>query len=320
MKLKQHAYILLALAALIFSCSNRTEEENGIGEYGQVTGFKIVTLTSNTGKPTVFVFRKEGNSFLYYSTITEGWSAQGEVKTSLPMGKYKFLIAQTFGENCLLDPNPLLPGTAYEEIKFEVKPDAANPGYLLAADELYLPEADVADSIYAIERESTVSCTLKRAVSQLLVSVKQGYKEGTEFISVPYPSGHSVADLIRDIEIEVSGIGNFTNAFQTMGTGKSLFRFSVRQEEITPEGFAEITGPFIFPPSNAGKEIGLKVILYPEDGSPFPLTERQFTGIAGRNEQLEIRLWLNTAYKLIDITLERTPISAEAAGDQGIWE
>ncbi|MCP9612187.1 FimB/Mfa2 family fimbrial subunit [Coprobacter tertius] len=319
MRVIRYIFLVVLPVMCLFSCSEDTLDGRKPGVSSEIRNKKeTVTFINKTNNAIIYAFRKEGEGYWYNSTIGEHWN-EGKIKVSMPMGEYKFLFSESSGNNFMLIPETLTPITNYKDVMFVVKPDVLNNGCLMPSGELFLQEYQIADSVYSISSGSTITCTLKRAVSQLRITVKQGYKHGDEYIPVPYEQGHSMADIFENIQVEITGVGKCVNASGTYDTGKSLSTYSIDKNVLTADGFIDIDGPFFLPSSNSERKISLKVSLNPVDGSPFQKMEKLLTGHAERNEQLEIRLWVNSAYKLIGITLDRIPISEKITGDNGMW-
>ena len=86
--------VSLAFLPLLFSCSGQEEltTSSGMPEENIPAGITRVAFKSGPQPQCVYIFRKEGNSFRYDSTITGGWSAEGTMTARLLVGDYKFLF------------------------------------------------------------------------------------------------------------------------------------------------------------------------------------------------------------------------------------
>lgn len=311
----------LLFLPMMLSCSGQEEltDSSGGPEENLPAGIARVAFQSDPQPQCLYIFRKEGDSFRYDSTINTGWSADGKLTTRLLLGDYKFLF--TGEQNAQVDvfPSPLTPDVAPEQLRFVARTDNEHPGYLLSTGELFLPEPDVAAKVYTIQGNDEIACTLKRKVSQLEFVLKRGYKEGNEYIPLPYDKGDNVLEMVKELRVEISGVARECNFNGTSGKGNMIATYSASERQsIDEQGFATFAGPFVFPPANANGEVNLKITLVPITGSPYkPLSLK---GKLEANRKLEVNLWLNSSYFDIGVTIHNGPITERTDGDAGVWE
>ncbi len=349
--------IIYAPLFLIFlSCSDtRIEEvETETGDKGG-QGVPITFRSGQNTDVSLYIFRKEADRFVYRSEINKGWSAEGKLTTQLEKGDYQFLFVKSDGEGTQLSPTPLQSHTILEEVYFNALPDPAHEGGILPVNELFLPEPDAAMRIYSIQEEETVSCTLKRVVSRLLVSIKRGQVENGVYTPAPYPSGENIFQTIGKIEVTLSGAATAANVFGTKGAATLFTSFTeTDKDSLTQEGFAAFTGPFFFPPSES-EEVEIAVSIYPADETKEEVIRKVVNGQVKKNEQLCVVLWLEPETQTepdpdpdpepepnpdpepdpdpdpdpepepepnrsILLTVDTQPISQETEGDKGVWE
>lgn len=312
--------VSLAFLPLLFSCSGQEEltTSSGMPEENIPAGITRVAFKSGPQPQCVYIFRKEGNSFRYDSTITGGWSAEGTMTARLLVGDYKFLFTGPLGNQTNVLPASLDHTVTFEQLCFATLTDSKHPGNILPAGELFLPEPTVADSVYTIAGGNEIECTLKRRVAQLTFILKRGYKEGDDYIPQPYSEGHHVLENIRELRVELTGIARQCNYLNTSGEGMLIRNYSAAEyESIDTQGFATFTGPFVFP-SATGTSAGLNITLVPVSGEPYP--PLQLSGKLEANRKLEVSLWLTSSYFDIGVTIQNLPISGRTNGDEGIWE
>lgn len=321
--------IIYAPLFLIFlSCSDtrieEVETELG-GEGGQ--GVPVTFRAGESTDVSLYIFRKEADRFVYRSEINKGWSAQGKVTTRLDKGTYQFLFVKSDGQGTQLSPSPLQSNTSMEEMYFNALPDPARQGGILPVNELFLPDPDAATRIYSIEGEETVSCTLKRAVSRLLVAVKRGHGENGVYTPAPYPAGENIFQTIGKVEVTLSGVATATNVWATKGSATLFTAFAeADKDSLTQEGFAAFTGPFFFPPSE-GEGVEVAVAIYPADQTEGEIIRKVVNGQVKKNEQLCVVLWIEPEAepgpdpnRSILVAVDTRPISQETEGDKGVWE
>lgn len=318
--------IYAPLFLILFSCSESriTEMEDVIGG-GETPSVPVTFRTEAVTDVSLYIFRKKGDLFLYQSEINKGWTTDGRVTIQMDKGDYQFLFVKSDGQGTELSPSPLQTDNRLEEIHFNALSDPLQEGGVLPVNELFLPEPEAATRIYSIRGGETVSCTLKRAVSRLLLMLKRGHADNAVYVPDPYPFGENILQKIRKIEVTISGVGTSADLFGTKGSATLSTTFSeANKDSLTQEGFAAFTGPFFFP-SSSGGPVEVSVSIYPKDESSEKMIRRVVSGEVKKNEQLCVVLWIEPETKpeenwSIGLTVDTRPISEETEGDKGVWE
>lgn len=310
--------ILLSLP-LLFSCSDQEEAIAPAGPQEVIpAGISEVTFKSGPLPQRVYIFRKEGNAFRYDSTLDGGWSDDGKMTARLLIGDYKFLFTGPLRSQVNVLPAPLDKTVTFEQLRFVSQAAPGQPENILPAEELFLPEPDIADSVYTIRGGDKIECTLKRRVSQLEFALNRGYKEGDEYVPQPYAEGHNILEMIGEIRVEISGVGRECNYLGTSGEGTLSCQYEAAQRDnIDSQGFATFTGPFVFPPAGGG-DVHLAITLISVSGKAYPTLH--LTGKLETNRKLIVTLWLSSSYFDIGVTIHNLPISGRTDGDSGVWE
>lgn len=303
------------------ACSNDEVYTDGsLGEELDSSNSKTVTFSqADMDGVSVLIFAHSNTEFKYLRHINTGWTEDGKVSTLLDIGTYKFLFLKKIGINTILYPNPLDANSNFEDIKIEAKEDILHEGYLLPVDEIWLPETEeMAKEIYVINNPTTIYNKLKRAVSQIKLNIKRGYKSESGILPYPFPEGKNIMDNIKEIKMDISGIGETVTISGGSGSSKTQYTSQVATE-ITTEGYAVFDGPFVFP-NGTGMNASVKITITPKDESAFPVMTVDVEGLLERNKKMEITLWLTSIYKFINVTVVTDPISESQDGDLGIWE
>lgn len=311
---------------LLLSCSDRiTEMQEPEISGGEMQSTPVTFRAGTATNVSLFIFRKTGDRFLYQSEIDKGWSMDGKITVSMEKGDYQFLFVCSNETGMTLTPDSPQTDTSLEEIRFNALPDPIHEGEILPVNELFLPDPEVATQVYAIQGGETVSCTLKRAVSRLLLVLKRGHAENGVYVPEPYPTGSHILQEIQEAQVTISGIGTSADIYGTKGTGTLSTTFSeADKDDISDEGFASFTGPFFFPPTDNGT-VRVSVDLIPQDGTTGETIRKVVTGQVKKNEQLQVVLWVEAGdephgERIIGVTVDTQPISEETDGDKGIWE
>lgn len=318
--------IYAPLFLFLLSCTDRIteveEQEIGRGEMQSAP----VTLRAGTAKDvSLFIFRKTGDRFVYQSEINKGWSTDGMITVSMEKGDYQFLFVSSDGTATALTPYPPQTDTDLEEIRFKALPDPYHKGKILPVNEVFLPELDDAIREYSIRGGETVSCTLKRAVSRLLLVLKRGHKENDGYVPEPYPAGENILQDIQEVQMTISGIGTSAGIHGTEGTSSLSTTFMEADKDgFTDAGFVSFAGPFFFPPADNGT-VRVAVHLIPKEGTAGTTIHKVVTGQVKKNQRLQVVLWIGTGDepqgdRVIGVTVDTKPISDETDGDKGIWE
>lgn len=318
--------IYAPLFLFLLSCSDRITdmEEQEIGG-GEMQSTPVTFRTGAATDVSLFIFRKTGDRFLYQSEIDKGWSTDGKITVSMDKGDYQFLFVSSDGTGTTLTPDPPQTDTYLEEMRFNALPDPVREGNILPVNELFLPEPEAATQVYTIRGGETVSCTLKRAVSRLLLVLKRGHAENGVYVPEPYPAGTHILQEIKEAQVTISGIGTSADIYGTMGAGTLSTTFSeADKDDISDEGFASFTGPFFFPPAEDGI-VRVAVDLVPKTGETATTIHKVVSGQVKKNEQLQVVLWIGAGDephgdRVIGVTVDTQPISEETDGDKGIWE
>lgn len=311
--------IILLSLPLLFSCSGQ-EGFTDPSDPQEVTpaGTSEVTFNSAPLPQCVYIFRKEGNVFRYDSTLNGGWSDEGKMTARLLIGDYKFLFTGPLNGQVNVLPAPLDKTVGFDQLRFVSQTSPGQPENILPAEELFLPEPDVADSTYSIRGGDVIECTLKRRVSQLGFVLNRGYKEGDEYVPQPYAEGRNILETIGEIQVKISGAGRECNYLGTSGEGTISCSYAAAgRDSIDSRGFAVFTGPFIFPPAGDG-DLHLAITLIPVSGPGYPTL--QLTSKLEANRKLLVTLWLSSSYFDIGVTIRNLPISGRTEGDSGVWE
>lgn len=326
---KFNIFLISVLGCLAAACSDPAggnmspDNEEVAGESGTMAG---VTFAAASDDITVFAFRKEGNDYKYRKTFTGEWVAddlQENVyrrRAKISSGTYKFMFVKGYGQNLTLFPAAPGNDTDFGDIGFNL---ASDDGYYLSADELFLEKNPETIVPYDVHRTSIVSSTLSRAVSRIDVNLNRGYYDNGVYVGVPFEKGNSILDLFEGIELTINGAGTFVGL--SGGQGSGTVKHSLQgsdYDEITDQGFARFTGPYIIP---TGKEFDVKVALLPAQGSDYPVLVKDFTGNSLlRNEKLTLNLWVTESADdseiIINITAETAPITDLSEGEAGMWD
>lgn len=313
--------LLIVILSMTVACSNEdTIIKNSLGDELNSVNNKAVTLSGATmDGVSVLIFGRNENAFKYQRSISTGWSVDGKVSTLLEIGMYKFLFLKYKEENTIFYPKPLDTNSTFESIKIEAKDDPDNIGYLLPVDEIWLPETEgLANKQYLIDNPTTIFNRLERAVSQVQVNIRRGYKSGENILPLPFPEGKDITENIKEIIMDIDGVGESITISGGSGSSKTIYT-AESAAEITDDGYAIFEGPLVFP-NGSGENTSVNLTIVPKDGSLYPTMKANAAGLLERNKKLEITLWLTSTYKLINVTVRTEPISLSEDGDEGIWE
>lgn len=315
--------LFLISLPILFSCSPQEELTDSSGKPEEIpAGISRVSFsTRGSQSPCVYVFRKEGDNFVYQSTLDSGWTPEGKLTTRLLIGDYKFLFTGPLDGQLDVLPAPLNKSVTFDQLRFAAHEDSGPNGDFLPAGELFLPEPDIANQVYTIRGSEQIACTLKRRVAQLSFTVARGYKkEGTEdeYVPQPYTGTHNILETIKELRVEIAGVANQCNYLGTSGKGKVYQSYTgTSPKNMTPEGFVTFTGPFVFPPAD-GEEVKLTLTLVSVTGEEY--TPISLKGKLEANRQLAVNLWLAFTYFDIGVTVHTEDISGRTGGDAGMWE
>ncbi|MDR2947753.1 MAG: FimB/Mfa2 family fimbrial subunit [Prevotella sp.] len=319
MKKRYYIIWMWMLIVLLTACSNKDED---VFDHGNPTldhKSEAITFSQEMGGVSVLIFNESNDNFKYLRSIVSGWSTDGKVSTRLNLGKYKFLFLKSAGTSTSLYPASFDDNTSFDDIKIIAKTDTQNENYVLPVDEIWLPETEeLAKTIYTIVDETTVQNKLTRAVSQIIVHVKRVANESGKITELPFPPGKNITDDIKEIKLDINGVGEAVNIRGGIGSTKTK---DILDEvtDIDDYGFATYNGPFVFPKETAGQST-INISVIPSEDSVFPDMNTSVNGRLERNKKLEITLLVTATYQLIDITVDTNPMKEIAQGDSGIWE
>lgn len=322
MNRKKINYGMLGFLLLFCSCemSDIPDEDStaSVGSHGQA----ITLEASANDYVTLFIFRKSGDSFLYQTDISSGWDAQGKIVYSIDPGMYRFLFVKTPWTGIQLSPDVLTTSTDFDRLRFEARPVPGRENEVFPVDELFLPQDPSTSDPLEIKGGETIACTLTRAVCRSRLLIKRGEQQNGEYLPAPYPEGETILDNLKSIRLELDGVGTSADLYSTYGKGIMITDWNIENDNLTTEGFAELNGPFFFPPASSDKIIEAKVEMEMETGmltSPVMKVES-----VRRNDEVDIVVWLpvkqtnNTIS--IGITADTRPITDSVDGDIGFWE
>lgn len=310
----------LVLAAALCAACSEPEKDTFSAPAGPTT--RVTLLSEGNRDVAVYAFRLREERYLFDTLFKEGWTPEGTLSVRLPAGRYKFLFASGAGEHLSLQPEPQAGATAWGESRFTLRENPADDGTCLPADELFLqfPAAD-ANTVYTVEgTDLTVEARLTRAVGRIGITIKRGYRNGTEYVEVPYTKPQSVLDEIDRIELTARNTGMYVTPEGYGGTADIAATFSAADFAApTDEGFAQLEGPLFLPQAD-GRDIPLEIKVVPATNAPFSSVRLQLTGKAERNKRLEVILWITSDYPGIEVEIETAPIDRTEEGDSGIWQ
>lgn len=309
--------LYFGLMILVAGCAE--SEKYSVIEKDSAINTRSTTFTGGTEGVSVLIFSKIGNDFIYRKSIDSGWSEDGKVNTRLQLGDYKFLFVKTPSINTVLTPELTGSNVKLEDISIRLKEDASQEGYYLEADEIFLPEsAESADRIYKITGGETVHGKLTRAVSQIVLKLNRAANNNGVYEPLPYDNNVNIMNQVRQVKMNISGVGKVLSLSGSQGYANTLYETN-RADSITPDGFAVLNGPLVFP-AVQGTEANVDITILPMDGSAFPEFRTQVSGAVERNKKLIITLWVTATYRLVDINVNTEPISKAEDGDTGVWE
>lgn len=289
---------------------------------GSLTKSDFVTFRNQAGDDvTLLIFRNQGGNYVYQSLVDRGWDPKGEVSLALEAGDYKFLFMKSTWENTTLMPSSLGSNETFDDIRIEAKADPDQPGNILPADEIFMPVAEDAGRVYPIKGGELVACTLKRAISQVLVTIKRGKLEDGKYVAEPYPEGN-ILEQVKEIRLDLANVATTLGIDRTTGSGKMTVTLpAASRDSLTAEGFAAFTGPFFFPPADGGK-VNVTVSVVPTEAANQAIRRKTFQGAIERNRRLEVIVWLGTGpdHPIIGVEYDIEPITQEQIGDQGTWQ
>lgn len=304
------------LCLLAVACSQ--ENNNTDIDISPEMKTRAVTLDANgEDDVAVFIFKKDDNGFMHLSTINSGWDQNGRTTVNLENGDYKFLFHKSGNLNCDIFPAEMTPQAAFEHVKWNCRLDEVNgEGYMLPVDEIWLPETfDMANLPYTIQAATTVSNTLTRAVSQVVVHFRNGTPEE--------PGTRAGGILTRaanfgTLDIEIEGVGESASVNGGIGYTKTRV---LLDEPLTDETITSFTGPFVFP-SETGDDAIVTITYTPGPDSTIPGFTKIVNGPLERNRKLEVTFWTEEPGEdgTLTVSVDTTEMEDYDEGDNGIWE
>lgn len=326
------------------------DAENGVAAEGEKVAvtFRMPAAADTPASltPEVHIFRKNGNNFLYEQTVREGWN-EGKATARLTPDVYKFLFAASYGNNTRLAPGQLTPAVRFDEVVFLNRKDDA--GNLSAADELYLQYPDGEGSkAHPVQADDTISCLMKRAAAKLEIRIEHYERQNGTDSLIPYTDGnHPLKDDFAAIDVTFTGTGEGCTPAGGYGYGTTRFALDPALAVSGDDGAATIDGPFLFPPAPGTGQSAVRFNLRPVAGAALTgeaLACEITEGVTlKRNYRLRLTLRIYTATTPpdvpdvpdipdvpdvpaepdvpVDIRIQAdiTPITAETAGDEGMW-
>lgn len=313
-------FTAFVLAAVACAACSEPERENGPAP---ATGSTRVVLQQEATRPVdVYAFRLQDGTFRFDTLFREGWTPQGTLSVRMPNGRYRFLFAAGGGANLSLAPTPVEGQTSWDDVAFTLRESAVTSGTYLPADDLFLqyPAANAAKEYTLAGTELTVPAALTRAVSRIRIFVKRGYRNGEDYVEVPYAAPHSALEQIDRIELTAANAGLRVRPDGSYGTASVDAALDAAEyAELTPDGFVRLDGPLVIPPAD-GADVALELTVVPAAGVSLQKKQLKLTGKAERNMNLDVTLWLTSDYPTIGVEIRTAPIEAAQDGDSGIWE
>lgn len=324
---------LTSLLIGMLACADR-DKDNVIPDKEQAEVTLTYTSTRAAGSipaPKVFVFRNQEGNYLYVQMIADGWTADGTTSggaekwkrsVQLQQGDYKFLYAAGFGTNTHLSPETLSGDTGFDDISFVNIPLA--DGSIPPSDELYLQfPAEETGKEYSIISPITVSATLRRAVSQVVLHLKRGHLSNGVYVPEPYTDdSDNITQHLESIDITLEGVAQSVSLSGSSGEGSTSASYDVSGATPDADGFVSLPGFFFIPRTGQPlKQASFTFHLQP--GSLLENVTRKVDlstyPVVQPNQQLEITLWFNSFDAPINIQVDVNTTFAKQDGDQGTW-
>lgn len=277
---------------------------------------RAVTLISDIDDVEVLIFKHEESEFSYLNKVNSGWSS-GKTTVYLKAGDYKFFYYKATGGDMEMTPAAMDDVSSFDDFQWNAVADTpSGDDYFLPVGELWLAQtATMANEIQTVSAATTVSQTLTRAVSQVVVHLRKG---------VPGEAGELPTDgesvTLGTLNLDIAGVGEAVTINGSTGTGKT--KVSLTQGKTNLEEYATFEGPIVFP-SESG-EATVQIAFTPDTSIDFPEINTTVTGPLERNRKLEITLWINEEEpredEFLTISVTTSPMTdSEDGGDSGIW-
>lgn len=297
---------------------------------------------------SVLIFRQQpDNTYRYQEKFVPTWttytpaspnagSEYYRATKNLLIGDYEFLFYNQSSVSNTTITSLGAGSTQMNDIRFSAVADgAAGAGYYLPVDETWLPETTTAaHTPYSITGTAnpTVEAKLTRAVAQVEIVLKRGTESGGVYTPVPFSTG-DIRDIIGSVTLDLENLGTTVDY---AGTGldanaKTKVTLSTANTTITTvdaDGFATITGPFVFPNNNPAVtevDFDLALGITPAAAATYTGTYTGYgSGTVERNKKLQITVWFTASggVSTQDIKIEVVygDLGNPTAGDSGIWE
>lgn len=309
-------HIIFLYNILFASCAFHEADWNTYDNEAKNIGQMITTFKTDIPDFSVSVFQFERDDFYYKKTLTSNWQENGYLSTQLPIGKYKFL----FCKNGMHSPSyPLLEVgiSKFSDIYFTSVSQVDSPDIILPVDEIFLQETK-ADSIYDLAQNTKIQATLKRAVAQVIVRVREGELVNGKFYPLPSGISHNLMQHINHMEMVVQGVGRKIDyKCDAYGEGVIFYERSVISADSIDENGITFIGPYFFPSEDKNVQIG--ITLSPYSYSPMTTLHFYTTATPQRNEKVIITVWITKGWHAVDVSAETKPISKNIPGESGFW-
>ncbi len=309
-------YLIPCLLIILSVACSREDNE----DIDSSIATKAVTFAGGMDNVNVLVFKQSGSDYLYQQVVNSGWSAEGKTTVNLKQGSYKFLSYKSAEQNTDRQPGLLIATTSFGDIQWNARADeASGNGYLFPVDEMWLPETyAMAYDPYTINSATTVTNTLTRAVSQVVVHIRKGSSTGAQ----PIDPSEGTNQNLGQMTLNITEVGEAVNIQGGIGAGST--KVNINQSLTDNDEFASFEGPFVFP-SGSGNDATVTINYKPEEGSAFPPIATSVPGQLQRNHKLEITLWVGNEEPGPEENLQITVDVVEmedntGGGDNGIWE
>lgn len=282
---------------------------------------KAITFQGGMDDVGVLIFNKSGDDYTYKQRISTGWSSEGRVTVEMQADTYKCLFYKYGGQNIDIYPSTLNNSVLFEDIEFRAKDDPANEDtHVLAVDEIWLPESTtMANQDYTVPDITEISNTLTRAVSQVIVHIRQiSENENAEPSTIPLFEGTEMA--IGNLSLTIGGVGRTIGVNGPIGNAITAFSTTTALEK--EDGTYTFVGPYVFP-SGSGANASVAISYTSNDELVLPSVTRTVEGALERNKRLEITLFIRESSEegeFIDITVNTSEMEGDIPGDSGIWE
>jgi len=294
-------FIILSLLGIIFmvSCNNDTPDTVEISAANK----QQISLYVGENDVTALFFVNGNTGFTYDTIVNSGWSPEGRVMLTLTHGTYKCLPYYFTGQNIRVTPSSLGNSVLFEDIKFDAIPEdrAGQNEYVSPVNELWLPaNVQEANQQYVIPDVTTIRKTLTRAVSQVIVHIKQRNEEG-QFIPIFENPDELDGSVPGEMLLDIAGVG--TSVGVNGATGYAWTYYQMSDAIINEDGSITYVGPYLFPSADAEEKVNVHIAFSPNVGIEIPQIDQNVEGFLHKNKKLEITLWMGMVNGNLDVTL-----------------